>query len=75
MRDKQIHETATRLIEGGREYYNGHWFRAVRVSSAFIPCDGCEMDSLCNDDIGDLCVELDCITGSRWLLKLADAKR
>lgn len=73
--DKQIHETAIRLLEGGREFYDGHWLRAIKVSGNIMPCDHCEMDSLCNREVINLCAELDSIAGKRCMLILADGKK
>ena len=74
MTDKQIHETAIRLLEGGREFYDGHWFRAIKVAGNILPCDQCEMDSLCTREVISLCAELDSIASSRCMLILADGK-
>lgn len=75
MTEKQIHETAIRLIEGGREFYNGHWYIARKTSGDLLPCIECPMDSICTQEVSDLCVELDCITCEGWMLILADGKR
>lgn len=75
MTDKQIHETAIRLLEGGREFYDGHWFRAIKVSGDILPCDLCKMDSICTSEVASLCAELDAIACSRCMLILADGKR
>ena len=74
MIDKQMHETAIRLLEGGREFYDGHWLRAIKVSGDFMPCDHCDMDSLCTGKIVRLCAELDWIADARCMLILADGK-
>ena len=72
--EKQIHKTAIRLLEGGREFFDGHWYKAMIVSGDIIPCEQCELDSLCNMQVVDLCGELEAITKKRCMLKLADGK-
>ena len=75
MTEKQIHETAIRLLKGGREFYDGHWYKAIRVSGDILPCEQCKIDSLCTGELASLCVELDLIACSSCMLILADGKR
>lgn len=75
MTEKQIHDTAIRLIEGGREFYDGHWLKAIRVPNGFIPCEECKMDCLCMGKMEELCMELDWISNANYMLVLADGKR
>lgn len=72
MTEKQIHDTAIRLIEGGREFYNGHWLRFALVLDGTTPCFECNLDCICTEDMYELCVELDCISQKKCKLVLAD---
>lgn len=74
MTEKQLHDTAIRLLEGGREYYNGHWIRAIEVKDDVMPCTICYMDSICSIEFTKLCIVLDCISYKRYMIVLADGQ-
>lgn len=71
MKQKELHEKAIRLIEGGCVEVDGLVVRAIKVPFGFDACNECDMDCLCKGDIADLCSEIDWIYDSRYLLKLA----
>ena len=75
-REKEIHEKAVRLIEGGIVEVDGHSVKMKRSYDKFTPCSDCEMDCLCHSgkDISDLCLECDWITGDICFLVLMDNK-
>lgn len=64
-REKEIHEKAIRLIEGGIVEVGGHCVMMKRSYDELVPCPDCDMDCLCRSetDICDLCLECDWITG------------
>lgn len=55
MSDKELHEKAVRLCEGGAVEINGLWVKTRIVNEPVDPCDICEMDCLCNIDMAELC--------------------
>lgn len=71
MTDKELHEKAIRLIEGGLVEVDGLVVRAVFVPDGFDQCMHCEMDCLCKGNIASLCDEIYSISRSQYLLKLA----
>ena len=69
-----LHEKAVRLCEGGVVEINGHFVRALDVARWEDPCYLCDMDSVCDDTIGDLCAEVDKYTCSPHILIFANKK-
>lgn len=65
-----LHDLAVRLCEGGQVEVQGLVIRAIDVVDGFNPCYWCEMDSLCNVTIADLCFECDVYHNHSHLLKL-----
>lgn len=73
MRQKERYEKAQLLKAGQVVQIAGDFFRAVQlVSVETTPaCMQCDLDSICHDDVLDVCCEMES-TGSRhWILKLA----
>lgn len=70
-----LHAKAVRLAEGGVVEINGHFVRAIGVVCVDSPCYLCDMDSIYNEDMGDLCDEVDNYTHSTHILKLAYKKQ
>lgn len=66
-----IHEKAVRLCEGGVEWCMGHYVKAQTVKTDDLPCYDCNMDSICKDDLCDLCAECDNLTNENHILILA----
>lgn len=54
-----LHEKAVRLSEGGAVEIDSLVVMAKRVGDDTMPCDICEMDCLCHQEMADLCSELD----------------
>lgn len=73
--EKQIHETAIRLLKGGREFYDGHWLRFALALDDSTPCLECSIIRICTDEMQDLCMELDFISQKRCRLILADGDK
>ena len=41
-------------------YYNGQFFRIVMLNTTkFMPCDSCELNSICRPDIASICKQFD----------------
>ena len=64
-----LHELAVRLCEGDQVCFLGHYIRAFRVAEWGNPCDVCEMDSICCNEMRDLCAECDRYDGKKHYLK------
>lgn len=71
MAKDRLHDKAVRLAEGGVVEINGHFVRAIGVVCVDCPCYLCSMDSACNDEMSDLCAEVDGYTRSNHILKFA----
>lgn len=66
-----LHDKAVRLCEGGVVMCMGHYVRAKAVKTEDLPCLDCKMDSICRDELCDLCVECDSLTNENHILVLA----
>lgn len=64
------HEKAIRLVEGGFVWQNGHYIGAQKVISENEPCFLCQMDSICDLEMCDLCGECECLSHDKYLLYL-----
>lgn len=64
MNEKELHEKAIRLIEGGVVEVQGLSVRLGRQYYYFDPCFCCKLDSICHfgDDMCSLCLECDRMT-------------
>lgn len=71
MKQKELHDKAIRLLEGGFVKADGLEIRALKVTEGFDPCVQCHMDCLCKGDIAELCNILSLYNGNQYLLKLA----
>lgn len=63
-----LHEMAVRLCEGGKVYYNGHFWTTKVVENVDNPCDICKVDYECCMPIFDLCTEVECYDHKRHIL-------
>ena len=66
-----LHEMAVRLCEGDVVWFQSHSIKAVEVKGFYSPCDICDMDCLCNDEMIDLCSECGYYSNKMYRLKLA----
>lgn len=75
-REKEIHDKAIRLIEGGIVEVDGHCVRMRYEAEHETVCLDCEMDSICRrgSEMYDVCDECDMITGNRCMLVLTNKK-
>ena len=73
MSQKELREKAALLKDGQIVEIAGDWFRAVKMDQTYTgsPCVLCELDSICHDDVFDVCSEMDTIESRYWYLKLA----
>ena len=71
---ESIHEKAIRLVEGGIVDVDGHSVRLNKDALTFLPCDCCEMDSICLEgtEMCDVCKECDAITKLDCFLTLVN---
>ena len=67
-----VHDKAVRLVEGGIVEVDGLCVRLNRDALSFLPCDFCEMDSICYEgtEMWSVCVECDNITNEGCFLML-----
>lgn len=74
MRYDKLYETAQLLKAGQIVQIEDNFFRAIKFNGDTIesPCYCCTLDSICRDDITDVCNELDAHGDGRWLLDLAN---
>lgn len=70
-KEASLHDLAVRLCEGGVVWFEGHSLRAVKVTGEVFSCDLCDLDSICNVRIQQLCAECDGYSQSEHVLKLA----
>lgn len=73
MKKKTLYEKAELLKAGQIVEINGDWFRAVKVEdwSKQSCCEQCDLDSICRDEVFDVCCEMETAASNHWLLKLA----
>ena len=70
-KEMSLHDKAVRLCEGGTVDCMGHSVKAVAVATTDLPCIDCKMDSICRDEMCDLCAECDSLTDEEHILILA----
>lgn len=70
--DKEVHQKAVRLREGGTVEINGNYFSAEPLPSDFddSPCYDCNVDCMCRGEVCDVCNELDLWSGTKYRLHL-----
>lgn len=73
MKQKELYEKVQLLKAGQIVEINGDWFRAVRIEDADPKscCEQCDLDSICRDDVFDVCCEMETSASHWWMLKLA----
>ena len=60
------------MRNNGQFYYHGHFFRVVKLNTPkFMPCDYCELDSICRPDIAYICKQFDKYLNASCILKLS----
>lgn len=73
MTQKQLYKAAQLLKAGQVVTISGDNFYAVRLPDELDSpiCYYCDLDSICRDDVFDVCCELETKPSHHWLLKLA----
>ena len=73
MKQKELYEKVQLLKAGQVVEIAGDWFQAVKVDDADFEscCEKCELDSICHDDVFDVCCEMETAASHWWYLKLA----
>lgn len=73
MKQKEIYEKVQLLKAGQCVEINADWFRAVRCpdNCDARACELCDLDSICQGSVHEVCMELDWPYFNKWYLKLA----
>lgn len=73
MEQKELNKKVALLKDGQIVEISGDWFRAVKVENydKGSCCEQCDLDSICRDDVFDVCCEMETTASHHWLLKLA----
>lgn len=73
MNQKELYKKVQLLKAGQVVEIAGDWFQAVMVpeSCEYRPCDLCELDCICREEVAEVCEEMDWPFLNRWYLKLA----
>lgn len=80
MRDKtskkaiSIHKLAIALCEKRNVWLHGHTIRLVEVTGNKCPCYLCDMDSICDSQMVELCAECSALLRRPCILKLVTQK-
>lgn len=67
-------EAKAQLLKAGQVVeIAGDCFQAVKLDDTCLgsPCQECSLDSICRDDVFDVCCQMETLTEHRWMLKLA----
>ena len=64
-----LHAMAVRLAEGGIVEIGGQFVRAKKVVCVDNPCNLCNMDCVCGEELSKLCSEVDKYTHSPNILE------
>lgn len=72
MSQKELHDKAIRLLEGGRVEINNLVVGAKLAPEREFSCNCCEMDCLCDNEMCALCNELEMFGGNLHYLFLTN---
>lgn len=72
MKKKELNEKIQLLKAGQIVEIDGNFFRAVMLNwyDPTENCTYCDLDSICHDDVLDVCCEMETINSKSWILKL-----
>lgn len=75
--DKSIHNKAIKLIEGGIVEIKGNWFKLKKLSDDAddLHCIECELDSICELEHSEVCVECERILHGQCCLRLVSENK
>lgn len=73
MKKKTLYEKVQLLKAGQIVEINGDYFQAVKVDGGAFDscCQNCDLDSICRDEVFDVCCEMETAASHFWRLKLA----
>ena len=73
MKQKELREKVALLKDGQIVQIAGDFFRAIKLESdnKRDVCMQCDLDSICHDDVLDVCYEMETNHPYKWRLKLA----
>ena len=73
MKQRELEKKAQLLKAGQIVEIASDWFRAVKVENYDKDscCKQCELDSICRDDVFDVCCQMETLADHHWMLKLA----
>lgn len=73
MKQKELKKKVQLLKAGQCVEINADWFRACKVAEGWEgrACEACTLDSICQGDVHEVCIELDWPYCNKWYLKLA----
>lgn len=52
-----VHDKAIRLAEGGQVVCDGHYVKVKKLPKDICSCCWCKMDSICRENMLELCCE------------------
>lgn len=70
-----LHEKAIALVENRNVWFENHTIRWIPVLDDCCPCDICEMDCLCSEEMTYLCAECHIIANQDGYLKLVTSDK
>lgn len=73
MKQRELYKKVQLLKAGQVVQINGDFFRAINLGpiDSFGICNECDLDSICHDDVLEVCCEMESAGSNRWRLKLA----
>lgn len=73
MKKKTLYEKAQLLKAGQIVEINGDYFQALKVEKEDFEscCMYCDLDSICRDEVFEVCCEMETAASHFWRLKLA----
>ena len=66
----EMHRMAVRLCEGGAVWFKGHSIRAKELHGFSDTCQECDMDSICDKEMSELCEYCEFYSGKYYCLEL-----
>lgn len=73
MRQRELYKKVQLLKAGQVVQIADDFFRAVQVAptDSMHACMLCDLDSICHDDVLEVCSEMESVGSHNWILKLA----
>ena len=75
MKQRELQKKVQLLKAGQVVEIAGDFFRAIKIENVDIDrtdiCMHCDLDSICRDDVLDVCCEMESTRSRGWILKLA----